>query len=115
LPLPWTTTISENQDIMAASGDIDGTDGVEVIPMMSVRGGPGGLLHQPIHESLTLAALINGNFGIAQGTTVTNASKHDWEYIRGAVWNDGVRAYLDGDVLSLQYLQTRLQRTSKQV
>lgn len=73
---------------MATSGDIDGTDGVEVTPMMSVRGGPGGRVHQPIHESMTLAALINGNFGVARGTTVDNASNHDWEYNRGAVWND---------------------------
>ena len=56
--------------------------------MMSVSGGPGGLVHQPIHESLTLAALINGKFGVDPGTTVANASKYDWEYIRGAIWND---------------------------
>ncbi|KPM43290.1 hypothetical protein AK830_g3276 [Neonectria ditissima] len=73
---------------MPPSADDDDTTGVEVTPMMSVRGGPGGLIHQPIHESLTLAALINGNFGVASGTTVDNASNHDWEYIRGAVWND---------------------------
>ena len=67
---------------------MDALEGREVATMMSVRGGPYGLIHQPIHESLTLAALINGNFGIAQGTTVNNASNRDWEYIRGAVWND---------------------------
>ena len=73
---------------MATHEDIDATDGVEVDAKMAVSGGPGGKFHQPIHESLTLAALINGNFGVAQGTTVHNASDHDWEYIRGAVWND---------------------------
>ena len=73
---------------MTTHEDIDATDGVEVDAMMAVSGGPGGVIHQPIHESLTLAALINGNFGVAQGTTVHNASNHDWEYIRGAVWND---------------------------
>lgn len=79
---------SDNGSIMADSGNIDGADGDEVTPMMSVRGGPGGLVHQPIHESLTLAALINGKFGVPEGTTVNNGSNHDWEYVRGAVWND---------------------------
>lgn len=60
-------TSSNLQDIMATSGDVDGTHGVEITPMMSVRGGLGGFFHQPIHESLTLAALINGNFGSTQG------------------------------------------------
>ncbi|KAF7563162.1 hypothetical protein G7046_g953 [Stylonectria norvegica] len=73
---------------MPPSVDVDDAEGVEVAPMMSVRGGPGGKVHQPIHESLTLAALINGNVGVAPGTTVDNASNADWEYIRGAVWND---------------------------
>ncbi|KAL8782840.1 MAG: hypothetical protein Q9195_009561 [Heterodermia aff. obscurata] len=73
---------------MSTPIDVDDTHGVEITPMMSVSGGPGGFYHQPIHESLTLATLISGNFGVDPSTTVANASKYDWEYIRGAVWND---------------------------
>ncbi|RSL76623.1 hypothetical protein CEP51_009791 [Fusarium floridanum] len=64
---------------------------------MAMRGGPEGLLFQPIHESLTLAALINGNFGMASGTTLDNASNPDWEYIRGAIWNDDPSCLLFND------------------
>jgi hypothetical protein len=66
----------------------DGIGYKEVEANMSVAGGLGGFVHQPIHESLTLAALINANVGVSQDTTLDNASTHDWEYIRGAVWND---------------------------
>ncbi len=59
---------------MTASEDIVSTDDVEITSLMSVRGGPGGLVHQPIHECLTLTSLVNGNFGVAQGTTVANKS-----------------------------------------
>lgn len=82
---------------MATHEDIDATDGVVVDTMMSVSGGPGGIVYQPIHESLTLAALINGNLGVAQGTIVRNASNRDWEYIRGAVWNDDPDCLLFSD------------------
>ena len=82
---------------MATHADIDATDGVEVDAMIAVSGGPGGIIHQPIHESLTLAALIGGGFGVAQCTTVHNASDHDWEYIRGAVWNDDPDCLLFND------------------
>jgi len=92
----WTTTSSVKQDIIATSGDMNDKGGDEITPMMSIRG-PGGIFNQPIHESLTLAALINGNFGVAQDTTVDNASNHDWEYIRGAVWNDDPDCLLFND------------------
>lgn len=62
--------------------------GREVQPAMSIAGGPGGLVHEPIHESLTLTALISAGFGVNNGTNFGNASNADWEYIRGAVWND---------------------------
>ncbi|MCJ1282093.1 hypothetical protein MMC26_001416 [Xylographa opegraphella] len=82
---------------MSASESVDGTNGAEITPMMSIRGGPAGLFHQPIHESLTLAILISGNFGVAHGTTVDNATNEDWEYIRGAVWNDDPACLLFDD------------------
>lgn len=46
------------------------------------------MVHQPIHESLTLSALISAGAGVPPGTNVDNATDADWEYIRGAVWND---------------------------
>ena len=55
---------------------------------MSIGGGPGGLIHQPIHESLTLSALISAGAGVPLGTTVAHATNADLEYIRGVVWND---------------------------
>lgn len=72
-------------------------EGTEVAPLMSVAGGWGGMIHAPIHESLTLAALIHGNFGVAHGTSIQNASPHDWEYVRGAVWNDDPDGHLFND------------------
>lgn len=87
--------IGDDQNIVESSGDIE--EGTEVSPMMSIAGGPGGSIHEPIHESLTLAAMINGGFGVAQGTTLDNASTHDWEYIRGAVWNDDPDCLLFND------------------
>ena len=50
---------------MASSEDTASTSGVEVDPMMSIGGGQDGDIHRPIHESMTLAALISGNFGVA--------------------------------------------------
>ncbi|RSL44905.1 hypothetical protein CEP53_011012 [Fusarium sp. AF-6] len=79
--------LSDNDGVIPYSTDGDATEQVMITPIMAVKGGPGGFLFQPIHEGLTLAALINGNFGVASGTTLDNASNHDWEYIRGAIWN----------------------------
>ncbi|GKU08054.1 unnamed protein product, partial [Fusarium langsethiae] len=77
-----TTQLADTVDVKAGDDDI----GVEV--QMSVAGGPYGSIHEPIHESLTLSALISSNSGVSPDTTVKNASNHDWEYIRGAIWND---------------------------
>lgn len=71
-------------------------DGVEVEPMMAISGGPGGAIHQPIHESLTLAALIAVG-AVPKGTTVENANNSDWEYVRGSVWNDDPALLLFSD------------------
>lgn len=68
---------------------------------MSVGGGPGGIIHSKIHESLTLAALLSGDFGaVAQGTTVDNAGNDAWEFIRGVVWNDDPDSLLFTDSAS---------------
>lgn len=75
----------------------DDADGREVETTMAIRGGPSGYVHQPIHESLTLAALISGGFGSDPGTNADNASNQDWEYIRGAVWNDDPACLLFND------------------
>ncbi|KAF4823451.1 hypothetical protein CGCTS75_v010342 [Colletotrichum tropicale] len=72
-------------------------EGEEVEAQMSVSGGPFGAFHEPIHESLTLSALINSNSAVARGITVKNASNHDWEYIRGAIWNDDPAGELFND------------------
>lgn len=88
------TKMSEPQQ---ANGSLREAEGREVEAFMSVAGGPGGLVHAPIHESITLAALINGNFGVARGTTLQNVSTQDWEYVRGAVWNDDPACLLFDD------------------
>lgn len=63
----------------------------------AVAGGPGGWVHSPVHESITLAALISTAYHIAPGTTLKNASNADWEYIRGVVWNDDPACLLFDD------------------
>ncbi|KAF4985857.1 hypothetical protein FGRMN_11073 [Fusarium graminum] len=73
------------------------TDASEVETQMSVAGGPWGSIHEPIHESITLSALISSGYGIAQSTSVKNASNQDWEYIRGAIWNDDPDCQLFND------------------
>lgn len=85
------------QNIGYPNVDTDEADGREVETMMAIRGGPGGYIHQPIHESLTLAALISGGSGTNPGTNADNASNQDWEYIRGAVWNDDPACLLFDD------------------
>lgn len=44
-----------------------------------------------------MAALISGGFGINPGTNADNASNQDWEYIRGAIWNDDPACLLFND------------------
>lgn len=73
-------------------------EGTVVEPAMSVRGGPGGFIHAPIHESLTVSALINvPGSGVAPGTSLHSASSADWEFIRGVVWNDDPAGLLFDD------------------
>lgn len=91
------TALSDNQNTMEISTDMNDLGGVEVETQMSVSGGPYGKFHEPIHESLTLAALITSNSGVAHGTTVKSARNQDWEYIRGAVWNDDPDCQLFND------------------
>ncbi|KAH7036044.1 peptidase S8/S53 domain-containing protein [Microdochium trichocladiopsis] len=56
---------------------------------MAVAGGPAGYVHAPIHESLTLSALLSvPGSSVTLGTRLESASNADWEYIRGVVWND---------------------------
>ncbi|KAJ3533474.1 hypothetical protein NM208_g7968 [Fusarium decemcellulare] len=80
------------------SADIDGQDGVEVEPQMSISAGLwNGSIGKPFHESLTLSALISSKSGVPPGTTLKSASNEDWEYIRGAVWNDDPACQLFAD------------------
>ncbi|KAJ4250575.1 hypothetical protein NW762_011834 [Fusarium torreyae] len=83
-----------------ADSDVSGMEGVPVETNMSVSGGPWGSVHEPIHESLALSALISSNSGVSPGTTVKNASNHDWDYIRGAIWNDDSDCQLFNDSLN---------------
>jgi len=82
-------TVSEDSELIESPKHL--------LARMSIKAGPEGMIHQPIHESVTLAAMINGSFGVAQGTTVDNVDTHDWEYIRGAVWNDDLDGLLFDD------------------
>ncbi|KAH6887400.1 hypothetical protein B0T10DRAFT_562622 [Thelonectria olida] len=95
-------TLTGNQNTTATSADSEGVDtggldGVDVELQISVARGPYGAIHEPIHESLALGALISSNSGVSPGTTVKNASNHDWEYIHGAIWNDDPECQLFGD------------------
>jgi hypothetical protein len=63
----------------------------------AVAGGPEGLIHSPLHESITLAALVSTGYNVAPGTTLESASNADWEYIRGVVWNDDPACLLFDD------------------
>ncbi|KAF4445213.1 serine protease abc transporter b family tagd [Fusarium acutatum] len=64
---------------------------------MAIAAGPYGKFHEPIHESLTLSALISSGLDIGRGTTIENVSNSDWEYVRGAVWNDDPDCQLFAD------------------
>jgi hypothetical protein len=63
----------------------------------AIAGGPWGTIHTPVHESLTLATLISTGYNVGQGTTLNRASNSDWEYVRGAVWNDDPACLLFND------------------
>lgn len=43
---------------------------------------------KPIHECITIAALILSNKQFPEGATYKSLDKEDWEFMRGAVWND---------------------------
>ena len=73
---------------MAKVQDHGLSEGKEVEADFAIAGGPGGSIHTPVHETLTLAALISSGYNVAQGTTLASASNSDWEYVRGTVWND---------------------------
>ncbi|KAK1521311.1 hypothetical protein CPAR01_14834 [Colletotrichum paranaense] len=86
-----TSTDHENADTSGQAGE-------EVAPQMSVSGGLwNGIIGKPFHESLTLSALISSKSGTPQGTTLESATNHDWEHIRGAVWNDDPDCQLFSD------------------
>ncbi|CAN9233746.1 unnamed protein product [Alternaria alternata] len=77
--------------------DADGsknTDPLPEAPMlifanMAIQGGRGWTKkNQPVHESMTIAALIASKFPISEGTTYKNAPKEIKEFLRGCVWND---------------------------
>ncbi|KAH6680104.1 hypothetical protein F5X68DRAFT_193152 [Plectosphaerella plurivora] len=76
----------------------DDDEGTVVEPAMSISGGPGGFFHAPIHESLTLSALINvPSSGVAPNTSLSSANNADWEFIRGVIWNDDPAGLLFDD------------------
>ncbi|KAF2216904.1 hypothetical protein CERZMDRAFT_64299 [Cercospora zeae-maydis SCOH1-5] len=62
--------------------------GEEFEAKFAIAGGLGGFIHCPLHESITLAALISTGYNVSPGTTLKSASDAEWEYIRGTVWND---------------------------
>jgi hypothetical protein len=70
------------------------TDPLPEAPMpvfanMAIQGGRGlTKKHQPVHETMTIAALIASKFPISEGTTYKNAPKEIKEFVRGSVWND---------------------------
>jgi hypothetical protein len=56
---------------------------------MAIQGGRGiTKKFQPVHETMTIAALIASKFPISEGTTYKNAPKEIKEFVRGSVWND---------------------------
>ncbi|RYO30899.1 hypothetical protein AA0113_g5971 [Alternaria arborescens] len=77
--------------------DADDAKNTEPLPMapmpifanMAIQGGRGiTKTHQPVHETMTIAALIASKFPMSEGTTYKNAPKEIKEFVRGSVWND---------------------------
>ncbi|CAN9374359.1 unnamed protein product [Alternaria alternata] len=77
--------------------DADGAKNTNPLPMapmpvfanMAIQGGKGlTKKHQPVHETMTIAALIASKFPISEGTTYKNAPKEIKEFVRGCVWNE---------------------------
>lgn len=107
-----TTAVVEPVATKLAFGDDD--EGTAVEPTMSVSGGPGGILHAPIHESLTLSALINvPNSGVAPGTSLSSANNADWEFIRGVVWNDDPAGLLFDDEADVNHAYSAVSMVDK--
>jgi hypothetical protein len=44
-------------------------------------------IHEPIHETITMAALVNSAFGVPAGTAVGKDQAVN-EFLRGVIWND---------------------------
>ncbi|KAI1641846.1 uncharacterized protein F4817DRAFT_362748 [Daldinia loculata] len=51
---------------------------------------------KPVHETIGIAAFILSN-KLPKGTTYHNLNDKQWEYFRGAVWNDDPSCYLFDD------------------
>ncbi|KAJ8131011.1 hypothetical protein O1611_g2614 [Lasiodiplodia mahajangana] len=61
---------------------------------------PGPLVtKKPVHETIIIAAFILSKSPLPTSTTYDNLNNDQWEYFRGAVWNDDPSCYLfDDDV-----------------
>ncbi|KXJ85351.1 hypothetical protein Micbo1qcDRAFT_223267 [Microdochium bolleyi] len=83
------TAAIENYPVSADDWPDDNEEGHRGAPAMAVRGAWQGLYGEPIHESLTLSALMRvSGSGVSPGTRINTANNADWEFVRGAVWND---------------------------
>jgi len=75
---------------------------------MSVRGGPytqDAFPNQPVHETMTLAALIGSNFALNPDMVWKTCEGEEYEFIRGVVWNDDPAGLLFED---LDYTNSKL-------
>jgi len=82
---------SEKIDILTRSNS------GEVGAKFCVGGSIDGYLANPIHESITFAALGHCSYNMAPGTTLAAGSNAQWEYVRGAIFNDDPDSLLFDD------------------
>ncbi|KAI0097562.1 hypothetical protein GGR51DRAFT_540722 [Nemania sp. FL0031] len=52
---------------------------------------------KPVHETIIIAAFILSKSPLPAGTTYDNLNDEQWEFFRGAVWNDDPSCYLFDD------------------
>lgn len=68
---------------------------------MAVAGSIGGVYNQPIHESITLSALMSvDGSGVSSTRSLKSATNEDWEFVRGVIWNDDPAGLLFDDTPS---------------
>jgi len=69
----------------------------EVGAKFCIGGSLDGYLANPIHESITFAALGHCSYNMQPGTSLAAGNNAQWEYVRGAIFNDDPDSLLFDD------------------